>query len=105
VYNKDGKLINPGFFAYDPSFRGGVNVSVADTNGDNIDEIITGPGFGGEPLARIYDKDGKLKNEFYVFDKKERNGLEVVANDVDGDGRAEVLGLTTNVFTLSGFKE
>ncbi|MBI2475250.1 VCBS repeat-containing protein [Candidatus Uhrbacteria bacterium] len=105
VYNKDGKLINPGFFAYNPSFRGGVNVSVADVDGDKIDDIITGPGIGGEPLARVFNKDGKLKNEFYVFDKKERNGLKVVANDVDGDGRAEVLGLTTNVFTLSGFKE
>lgn len=105
VYKKDGKLINPGFFAYDPAFRGGVNVSVADLDGDKIDEIVTGPGFGGEPLARVYDKDGKLKNEFYVFDKKERNGLKVVANDVDNDGRAEILGLTTNVFTLSGFVE
>lgn len=103
VYKKDGTLINPGFFAYDSGFRGGVNVSVADIDGDKIDEIVTGPGLGGEPLARIFDKDGKKKNEFYVFDKKERKGLEVVANDVDGDGRAEVIGLTTNVFTLSGF--
>ncbi len=105
VYKKDGTLINPGFFAYDKGFRGGVNVSVADTNGDGIDEIVTGPGFGGSPLARIYDRDGNKKSEFYIFDKSQRRGLEVVASDVDGDGQAEVIGLTTDVFTLSGFPE
>ncbi|MEK7614867.1 MAG: VCBS repeat-containing protein, partial [Patescibacteria group bacterium] len=105
VFNKDGKLINPGFFAYDKGFRGGVNVSVADVDGDGIDDIVTGPGLGGSPLARIYDKDGKKKSEFYVFAPNEKLGLEVVANDVDGDGRAEIIGLTTNVFTLSGFNE
>lgn len=105
VFNKNGKLINPGFFAYENSFRGGVNVSVADMDGDHIDEIVTGPGLGGSPLARVYDKDGKKKSEFYVFDKKEKRGLEIVASDIDGDGKAEVIGLTTNVFTLSSFTE
>jgi len=102
VFNKNGKLINPGFFAYDKNFRGGVNISVADVDGDSLDDIVTGPGVGGSPLARIFNKDGKQKSEFYVFDKAERHGLEIVANDVDGDGRAEIIGLTTDVFTLSG---
>lgn len=103
VFKKDGTLINPGFFAYDTGFRGGVNVSASDVDGDGVDEVITGPGYGGPPLARVYDRDGNRKSEFYVFDPKERRGLEVVASDVDGDGRAEVLGLTTDVFTFSGF--
>lgn len=101
VFKKDGTLINPGFFAYDKGFRGGVNVAVADVDDDGIDDIVTGPGFGGAPLARVYDRDGKRKSEFYVFDKSQRRGLQVVASDVDGDGVAEVLGLTTDVFTLS----
>ncbi len=105
VFKKDGTLINPGFFAYDTTFRGGVNVSAADIDGDGIDEIVTGPGLGGPPLARIYNKDGKKLSEFYVFAPKEKRGLEIVASDIDGDGKAEVIGLTTNVFTLSAFKE
>ncbi len=105
VFNKDGKLINPGFFAYDKRFRGGVNVAVADVDGDKIDEIVTGPGIGGSPLARIFNQNGKKKSEFYVFDAGENHGLEIVATDVDGDGRAEIIGLTSNVFTLSSFKE
>lgn len=103
VFKKDGTLINPGFFAYDEAFRGGVNVSVADVDGDGVDDIVTGPGAGGSPLARVYDRDGNMHAEFYIFDASERNGLEVVASDLDGDGVAEILGLTTDVFTLSLF--
>ncbi|MBI5793581.1 VCBS repeat-containing protein [Candidatus Uhrbacteria bacterium] len=103
VFAKNGKLLNPGFFAYDKSFRGGVNVSVGDVDGDGIDDIVTGPGLGGSPLARVYDRDGNLKSEFYVFDHTDRDGLEVVAADIDDDGIDEILGLTSDVFTLSAF--
>lgn len=102
VFKKDGTLINPGFFAYDTSFRGGVNVSVGDVDGDGIDEIVTGLGRGGAPLARVWNRDGELQAEFYVFDSTQRDGLEVVASDVDGDDVAEIIGLTTDVFTISG---
>ena len=55
VFNGDGVLINPGFFAYADSFRGGVNVSIGDLNGDNIKEIIAGAGWGGGPMC-VYSK-------------------------------------------------
>lgn len=103
VFRKDGTLINPGFFAYDASFRGGVNVAVGDVDGDGIDDIVTGPGLGGSPLARVYDRDGNLKSEFYVDDRVNRDGLEVVTADIDNDGTDEILGLTDDVFTLSVF--
>ncbi|MBT5808159.1 hypothetical protein HOI18_02680, partial [Candidatus Uhrbacteria bacterium] len=103
VFKKDGTLINPGFFAYDEGFRGGVNVSSADVDGDGIDDIVTGPGLGGSSIARVYDRDGNLKSEFEVFDTGDRSGLEVVASDIDGDGIAEIIGLTTDVFTLSSY--
>ena len=103
VFRKDGTLINPGFFAYDKAFRGGVNVAAGDVNGDGVDEILTGPGLGGAPLARLYDRNGVRKSEFYIFDAAQRNGLEVASVDVDGDGVDEVIGLSTDVFTLSLF--
>ncbi len=92
-----------GFFAYDETFRDGVNVATGDVDGDGVDEIITGPGLGGVPLARIYDRNGIRKNEFYIFDPTQRNGLEVATTDVDGDGVQEVIGLSTDVFTMSLF--
>ena len=104
VFNKDGKVINPGFFAYDPSFRGGVNVAVGDLDGDHDDEIITGPGEGGGPQIRVFSKEGLLLNPgFFAYDESGRNGVEVSAGDLDGDGRDEIIGIGSDVFTLSLF--
>ena len=36
------------FLAYDPAFRGGVSVAVADFNADGVPDVVTGPGPGGE---------------------------------------------------------
>jgi hypothetical protein len=101
VFNKDGKVINPGFFAYDPNFRGGVNVACGDVDGDGVDEVITGPGRGGGPHVRVFDKDGKMKSQFFAFDSTGKDGVEVAAADLDNDGLAEIIGLSSEVFTLS----
>lgn len=103
VFNKHGKVINPGFFAFDEYFRGGVNVSAGDIDGDGVDEIIAGQGYGGSSEIRVYDKDGKWEIwPFYAFDASERRGVEVSNSDLDGDGIAEIIALTRDVFTLSG---
>ena len=39
------------FFAYSPSFSGGVRVGAADINGDGLPELITGAGAGIGPLV------------------------------------------------------
>ena len=43
-----------GFFAYNASFPGGVNVAAADVNGDGVADVITGPGPGGQPHVRVF---------------------------------------------------
>ncbi len=101
VFNKDGKVINPGFFAYDPAFRGGVNVAAGDVDGDGTDDIITGPGAGGGPHVRIFDRNGQMRSQFFAFEASGANGVEVTAADIDGDDRAEVIGLSSDMFTLS----
>jgi len=100
VFNKDGKLINPGFFAYDESFRGGVNVAVGDLDGDGKDEIITGPGNGGGPHIKIFDKDGHLKySQFFAFNKNSRFGVEVGVQDFDHDGKDEIIATSNDLFS------
>jgi hypothetical protein len=43
------------YFAYDPGFRGGVQVSAADLNGDGRADLITGTGVGGGPHVQVVD--------------------------------------------------
>lgn len=101
VFNKHGKLLSPGFFAYRESFRGGVHVAAGDVDGDGRAEIITGPGKGGGPHVRVFDATGAVKAQFFAFDATERDGVVLTATDADGDGRAEIVAFTTEVFTLA----
>jgi hypothetical protein len=103
IFNKDGRLINPGFFAYDERFRGGVNVASGDVTGDGIDEIITGPGPGGEPVVKVWNNNGQLIEEPFHVDDGGRDGLEVGVADLDNNGIAEIITYTREVFTLSQF--
>lgn len=104
VFNKDGRLLNPGFFAYDINFRGGVNVASGDVNGDGINEIITGPGFGGAPEIKVWNKDGEqLITPFWAFETNSGVGVEVSTADLDSDGIDEIIGFTQDVFTFSLF--
>lgn len=103
VFNKHGVLINPGFFAYDPSFRGGVNVAAGDVDGDGIFDIVSGAGKGGGPHVRVFDKDGNLYSQFFAFEATGNTGVEVASADIDGDGKYEIIGQSADVFTFSLF--
>ncbi len=102
IFSGGGKLINPGFFAFDAKFRGGVNVAAADLNDDGKAEIITGAGFGGGPQIRVWDGQRlTLKSEFFAFSERSRSGVGVEAEDLDKDGRAEILASTTDMFIMT----
>ncbi|MFH0951685.1 MAG: phosphodiester glycosidase family protein [Patescibacteria group bacterium] len=82
------------FFAYDQSFRGGINVATLDMNSDGRDEIVTGPQYGA-PHVQIFEiKPNLIKRVspgFYAFDPAYRGGVDVGGADIDGDGRKEIL--------------
>ncbi|EKD33533.1 MAG: hypothetical protein ACD_76C00007G0004 [uncultured bacterium] len=104
VFNKNGVLINPGFFAFDQNFRGGVNVATADIDGNGAKEIIAGMGRGGAPEIRVFNKDGKtIHSGFFAFDSRSRAGVEVAGVDIDSDGAQEIIGFSNEMFTISGF--
>ena len=43
------------FFTFDPAFRGGIFVTIADVNIDGIMDIIVGAGSEGGPHIKIFD--------------------------------------------------
>lgn len=64
------------FYAYEPTFRGGVNVAVDSTY------VVVGAGFGGAPLVRVYDYDsGAEVSSFYAYDSNLRCGVSVAILD------------------------
>jgi hypothetical protein len=80
------------FFAYDPAFRGGVEVAGGDTNGDGRADIITGAGPGGGPHVKVFSGANLgLLASFFAYDTAFRGGVFVAAGDVNGDGRADVI--------------
>jgi len=90
IFNRDFRLVSQ-FFAYEKNFRGGVSATVADIDGDGIDDIITAPGPGREPMIRIFDLGGRLKKEFFGYNQLTREGLTVHTGDITNDQRDEII--------------
>jgi hypothetical protein len=100
IFDKNGKLLSGGFFAYAKTFRGGVNVAVGDIDGNGKDEIVTGAGYGGSSHVRIFNAQFEALNQgFWAFGKDTRTGVRVVLNDLDGDGKKEILAASPDTFT------
>jgi len=90
----DGRTFGPvlSFYAFTPTFTGGVFVAVGDVNADGRAEIITGAGAGGGPQVTIFDGlTGTVVNSFFAFNPTFTGGVTVAAGDVNADGRAEVI--------------
>lgn len=108
------------FFAYEPTFRGGVRVAAGDLTGENYARIVTAAGVGGGPIVKTFDyftvvgppsilPDGKqirlpinsyalnangsaeASLSFYADDDRHRIGVNVGTADIDGDGKDEII--------------
>ena len=91
VFKKDGTWNGTQFFAYGEGFRGGVRLAAGDVDGDGKDEIITGPGLGGGPHIRVFERNGEAKPiHFFAFHPDFHGGIDVAAGDVDDDGTDEI---------------
>src|SRR3989339_156044 len=100
TFDRRGNVIG-GFFAFDESFIGGVDVASGDLNGDGLDEIIVGSGFGGSSV-RVFSARGERLFEFKPFGDDYTTGLQVDAEDLNSDGRAEIIVQGKRVGDLGG---
>ncbi len=84
VFNRFGIAIdNGGFFAYDESFRGGVNLACGNLLGDERSELVTLPGTGGGPHVRVWSWNNngfEMMRNFFAFDADDQFGI---VGDVD----------------------
>ncbi|MDP2684745.1 MAG: hypothetical protein Q8P20_06960 [bacterium] len=90
VFNTDGQPIDQ-FSAYQSHLRMGVNIEVADVDGDGNDEIITAPMPGEPPHVRILNGKGELENEFFAYATTFKGGVNIATGDVNGDGNIEII--------------
>ena len=93
------------FFAYQPSFTGGVFVSAdADFNNDGFVDVLTGAGFGGGPHVRLLDgtklnlagADGVIAPEaelesIFATDPSFRGAVRGGEADADQNGVDEIV--------------
>lgn len=89
------------FFAYDASFRGGINVAAGDVNGDGFFDVVTAAGAGGGAHVKAFSgfklitsgplANGILLASFYGYEPSFRGGVTVAVGDVNGDGLADYI--------------
>ncbi len=81
------------YFAYEPTFLGGVRVAVGDVNGDGVADVITTPGVGGGPRVKAVSGTDftTILADFFAFDPTYTGGLFVSAGDVNGFGIASII--------------
>lgn len=111
IFRQDGSRISS-FLPYGANYRDGVNLAVADVNGDGPMEIIVAKQ-RGTPNVRVFGfRGGRFTQVYREFNGESaniRNGLSLAAGDLNGDGRDEVITVaaggtasTLRVYRLQG---
>jgi hypothetical protein len=78
VFNGLNLDVIDSFYAFNPSFKGGVRVGAADVNGDGLADIIVGAGAGGGPQVNILNGANlNVLQSFYAFDPTFKGGVYV----------------------------
>ena len=89
-FNGMTAAVEASFYAYAPGYLGGVQIATGDTNGDGVDEVIAASGVNAAGGAvYVFNKAGTTIAAKAVSDAV--FGLEVGSQDIDMDGKAEII--------------
>jgi len=107
VFNGETGALTLEFLAYDPSFRGGVNVAsrgplyvqivspppgvLAPSQIITVGAIVTAPASNGSPDVRLFDATGQPIGEFLAYDPAFTGGVSVAVATNDGSGPVTVV--------------
>jgi len=80
------------FYAFAPSYTGGVSVAAGDLTGDGKAEIIVGANVGSSHV-RVFTGATNLIADYSAFGNGNK-GARVATQDTDGDGKREVIVVT-----------
>ncbi len=91
IFDELGNLKYSFWPSDDRSYTGGMNLAVADIDGDGVSEIIVAPRGGREPMVSVYSYDGTLRSQFLAFDASFKKEVYVGAFDFENDGVKEII--------------
>jgi hypothetical protein len=80
------------FFAYGPSYSGGVFVGAGDVNHDLKADIITGADHGAGSHVKVFDgiSNSEIRS-FFAYGAGFLGGVRVAAGDINNDGFADII--------------
>lgn len=109
IFDDQGNLLKT-IEAFVSSFTGGVNLGLANLDGQGYDEIICGAGIGGGPHVRVFDSQGVEQASFFAYNENFRGGVRVSALDINNDNIMEIItvpgktgGPHLKIFNLQGY--
>ena len=74
------------FFAFEPTFSGGVTIATGLINADTQIDILVGAGPGGGPRLKVFDGASLgVLMDFFVYDGAFRGGINVAAGNLYGN--------------------
>lgn len=85
-----GQLIRE-FYAYSPTYAGGVFVSAGDFDGDGKAELAVSTGGRTTPQVHLYDDNGTLLRSYLIGGQFSVVPTRVAMADIDADGKQDLI--------------
>ena len=77
---------------FEPTFRGGLYVSVGDAQKLGYAQILVGAGFTGGPRVSLFDNvQNKVTLNYFAYDETLRSGVSVSLSDLAGNGTQQII--------------